>query len=215
MNQSNQPRRQVGELPNPRGAGLYPKDLAPTALPGDILAIEGEEELRRVERVVAQPGVNAFQDGINVAAGGESTDNQIVALQLPSDFAGQFRLTAPGNDIPTDVRFLFDLGAQNAAAFSTSDQRGFWTNTTATAESLDEAGNVVVDDDLNLHLTELMTFEKDEIYVTFDHQNSGGAQQTIEDVTFQGFQYKLSETPVQNPDRRPIPWINRPITPKS
>lgn len=212
---SQRERPPQGDPLEPRGSGLYPRRLEPAALPGDLIAIKSTDEVRRVQEVVAQPGITAFQDGVDVNAGAESTDHELDALELPDNFAGQFRLVHPGDDIPTDVRFLFDLGAQNAQAFATNNQRGFWDHETATEEAQDTAGNTVTSDLLNLHLHELYTFEQQDIYVTFNHTNSGGAQQTIQDVRFTGFIYRLSEPLGLQQGRQPVPWPNGPVVPKS
>lgn len=220
---SHQPRQAqpVGrtEPREPRGAGLYPSPgLRPAALPGDLVAIRSEDEVRRVIDVMAQPGVNAFQDGVDVAAGGESTDNELDVLELPDNFAGQFRIVHPSEDIPTDVRFLWDIGAQNAQSYATNNQRGFMDHQTATLESEDSAGNTITGDLLNAQLLEIYTFEGQDLFITFDHTNSGGAQQTVSNVRFSGYMYRLSPEPVpfdRGDDRQPVPWPNAPLVPKS
>lgn len=216
MSHSNQPQQPSTESSQPRGAGLYPRRLEPVALPGDLVEIKSEREVRRVEEVIAQPGVVGFQDGIDVAAGGESTDNELDILELPDNFMGQFRIVHPGEDIPTDVRFLWDMGAQNAQTFATNNQRGFMDHQTATEESEDAGGNAVTGDLLNLHLLEVYSFEQQDLYLTFDHTNSGGAQQTVQDVRFAGFMYQLSQpVGLTSQAEQPVPIPNAPLVPRA
>lgn len=198
---------------HPRGAGIYPRRLEPAILPGDYVAIRSVEEVRQVEEVIAQPGVNAFPDGVNVNAGASEADNELEVTELPDNFLGQWRMVHAGEDIPTDIQFQWDFTARAASTFATANARGFHDRTTASIESHDGSSEYTADV-VNDALTEIYMFEDQDVFVTFNHTNSGGAQQTVQDVRFAGFMYRLSGPTSAPQGVRPVPIPNAPVTPR-
>lgn len=203
-----------GQPSHPRGAGLYPVQLQPAVRRGDYVELADPGSIHRVLELQVQPGVKAFDSGtsddVTVTANSTNSDNELNALEVPSNSIGQFRLIQPGSDIPADVEVEVDLGGSQAQAYITDNKRGFYTRETGTHEGY--ANGSPQPDTVHTHLTELYLVEDQDVYFTFTNTTAG--DETVQNVVYSGYQYVISD-PVDMadvpPNVTPVTWPNQPM----
>lgn len=204
---SHQPARSVG--PNGwMGAGPYPPDLVPVALPGDYVKLVGLDEVREVEVMLAFPEVKALQDGVTVNANSTDSDNPLSELEQPTGWLSQFRMVQPGEDIDDGISVQVDYGGSEQPFYQTNNTLGEFENTTGTVEGYDEsAGASFTSDDVMTQMFEFYVYGTSEAKKTplFTFINSTAGPITVQDLTFSGYQYRMS-APTSAPDGyTPIP----------
>lgn len=210
-------RQPMGDsMDHPRGANLYPQDNVPAVLPGDYIRAVDSGQIRRVERIIQQPGVLAFEaatnDDVTVSGNSRSDDNEVNAIEMPEGVAAQLRLVHPGEDIPSDVEVEIDLTGQQAQMMTTNNKRGFWDRQTGVEEGFD--GSSVVANGPDTQLTELYLFGPQDIFFSFNNTTAGS--ETVQDMRFAGYQYQTEAVSAGEAPAgvEPIPWPNAPVIPK-
>lgn len=178
--------------------GAYPRALDPIARPGDVLRLDPLDELREVLFFIVQPGVNAFQTQISVAANDTEADNEATELEMPDTMLGQFRMVHPGEDLTDGINVTVDQQGQQAPLFTTKKARGFYDDQTGTMEGNDGAS--VVGNFRESRLTEVYVWEDNPPFYTFE--NTTGGSLNIQNIRFAGYHYKLGPVLDRAPDGR-------------
>lgn len=177
----------------PEGEGAYPDALVPVARPGDVVQMKPRDQAFAVEAVVPQPGLIEFDsedsNTLNVGANSTSDKQELTNLQQDNGWLAQLRFLSP-SELPDGVRVEVDLSGRQAQFYSANNSLGVITPNTGVEEADDDAGNGTVDD-ISGALTEFYLFEQEELFFTF--VNTTGSQVTVQDLTFAGFQYQLTE----------------------
>lgn len=197
----NQPRQII----EPLGSGAYPNDLEPVARPSDFVQLSPMGEVRRVEAFAAQPGIDAFDsdggNGITVSANSTNYDNEAKELRQPDGWLAQYRLIAPGRDIPDGINVQVDHGGEQAPLYTTKNGRGEFDQETGT-EIGHEGGSAVTSDEIATSLLEWYVVGDTPPIFTFE--NTTGSDVTVSDIRFSGFQYRLSTATGAPSGVRPI-----------
>lgn len=192
------------------GAGPYPRELVPVALPGDYVELVGLDETRRVEVMLAFPEVKALQSGVTVSANGEDADNALRELEQPTGWLAQFRMVQPGEDLPDGITVSVDYGGSEQPFYETNNAVGQFENSTGTVEGYDESGGAsFTSDNVNTQLLEFYlhgTVEAKRVPL-FTFQNSTAGNVTVQNLTFSGYQYRMSgpTTPPEGVEAIPLP----------
>lgn len=183
-----------------RGAGVYPRELVPAARPGDYVSLEPSGDPYKVDQMVAQPGVFAFDsddgNGVTIGANDQEFDNEAEDLEMNRMWLGQFRPLHLGEDLPGGVNVTVDMGGKQSPMYTNKNQRGEIADETPAMVADDATGTSVVSDAFNTHLTEMYVYEDEVPYFSFENTTAG--QVTVDDLRFAGFQYRLeplSSTP--------------------
>lgn len=183
-----------------RGAGVYPFELIPAMRPGDYVRLVPDGDTYQVDVMVPQVKIEAFDsdksNGVDPGNNSTSTDNEATDLEMPSKWLAQLRPTQLGNDLPDGHIIRIDLGGKQAPLYTSKNVRGEYEEEDQSLIGDDGTGTTVTGDRFNNQLMELYIFEDEVPYFTFE--DTTGASQTINDLTFQGYQYRLTETTVPN-----------------
>lgn len=193
MSQRQQQRQQQGHKQMPRGAGVYPADLVPIALPGDLIKLRPDDEVREVVTVTSNPTIRAFQsdksNSVSVSANSTSSDNSADALMQRDGWLAQYRVINPEKDFPSGIdEVQVDLGGSQAPLYTSKNARGFFNADTGQIAGMSG-------------ILDLYIWEDEEPQFTFE--NDSGSSITIQDVGFAGYEYELSD-PIQEDHRQPV-----------
>lgn len=158
----------------------FQQELEPVALPGQVLRLLPNDNLRRVESVEPLPHLGPFDFG-NVAAGDSLTDQEVTQIEMRDAALAQVRAHAI-----SPVELEVAQTGQQMFRYETAQQRGFLSPTTPS------------------HLTTVFVFEDDTAFLTIRNPNTYELQRTR--LAFTGFKFllepgALDEAPV---DAQPI-----------
>jgi hypothetical protein len=157
------------------------------------VSLEPSGDLYKVGKMVVQPGILAFAsadgNGVTIGANDSEFDNEAEDLEMNRGWLGQYRPLHLGEDLPDGVNVHVDMGGKQSPMYTNKNQRGEIADETAAMVADDATGTSVVSDILNTHLSEMYVYEDEVPYFSF--KNTTGAQVTVNDVRFAGFQYHL------------------------
>lgn len=155
------------------------------ALAGDFVELRPSGDTFEVDVVTPQVNVRAFDQnqGNSVTASSNTTtsDQNASELEQRDGWLAQYRLTFPRQDFQGLARVLVDLGGAQSPLYTSKNNRGHIEESTGALAGYGA-------------LTELYIFEQTEPQFSFD--NNTGANITVQDVRFSGFQLKLIEADI-------------------
>lgn len=164
--------------------GPYAKDLQPALATDAYVEIQPNKGVYQVDAVEVIPTVETQEFSID--ANDLEEEIEIRSLYAQDSALAQFRLLDPTDDdaIPDGIRITVDHGGEESPRFNLKNERGFYTNETASYGE-------------DAPQTELWQYEDTDLFFTVENTTGDNVDFTL---LYTGYLYDLTEARGETPD---------------